>query len=154
MRLLLDDLAIQQFVRPALVQAGFQVDIVTDGKRAEVRALEGIHDAPARLDRAAGSSRLVVNVDSARHEAAGSAVPSAAISEAINSGLNRRQVRLQEAPDSDRGAGPVDPPITRFREMVRSLLTPESPKESDKASAADFPRMSGCISTVVRRGLK
>lgn len=47
MRLLLveDDLAIQQFVRQALVQAGYQVDTATDGKRAEVLALEGIHDA-------------------------------------------------------------------------------------------------------------
>jgi len=46
-RLLLveDDLAIQQFLARALVQAGYRVDAVPDARRAEALALEGVHDA-------------------------------------------------------------------------------------------------------------
>ena len=47
MRLLLveDDLHIQQFLKRALVEAGYQVDAALDAKAAEALALEGVHDA-------------------------------------------------------------------------------------------------------------
>jgi DNA-binding response OmpR family regulator len=47
MRLLLveDDLPIQQFLKRALLEAGYQVDTASDAKTAETAALEGIHDA-------------------------------------------------------------------------------------------------------------
>jgi len=47
MRLLLveDDIGIQGFLRKALVEAGFQVDVAGDAKSGERKALEGIHDA-------------------------------------------------------------------------------------------------------------
>ena len=47
MRLLLveDDVPIQDFLRRALVEAGYQVDVASDAKTAELKALEGIHDA-------------------------------------------------------------------------------------------------------------
>jgi DNA-binding response OmpR family regulator len=47
MRLLLveDDLPIQQFLKRALVEAGYQVDTASNAKTAEAAALEGIHDA-------------------------------------------------------------------------------------------------------------
>jgi two-component system copper resistance phosphate regulon response regulator CusR len=47
MRLLLveDDLSIQQFLRRALVEAGYQVDTAGDAQTGEALALEGIHDA-------------------------------------------------------------------------------------------------------------
>src|SRR6202166_5301715 len=46
MRLLLveDDAAIQDFLRRALVEAGYQVDVASDAKTGELKALEGIHD--------------------------------------------------------------------------------------------------------------
>ncbi len=46
MRLLVveDDLAIQEFLRRALVEAGYQVDVAADGHTAEALASEGIHD--------------------------------------------------------------------------------------------------------------
>jgi two-component system copper resistance phosphate regulon response regulator CusR len=47
MRLLLveDDLAIQDFLRRALIEAGYQVDVACNAKVGEAIALEGIHDA-------------------------------------------------------------------------------------------------------------
>jgi DNA-binding response OmpR family regulator len=47
MRLLLveDDLAIQDFLKRALVEAGYQVDVAGNAKAGELKALEGIHDA-------------------------------------------------------------------------------------------------------------
>jgi len=47
MRLLLveDDVAIQEFLSRALMEAGYQVDAASDAKTAEALALEGIHDA-------------------------------------------------------------------------------------------------------------
>jgi len=47
MRLLLveDDLAIQDFLRRALIEAGYQVDVTSNAKAGEAIALEGIHDA-------------------------------------------------------------------------------------------------------------
>jgi DNA-binding response OmpR family regulator len=47
MRLLVveDDLAIQGFLKRALVEAGYQVDAAGDAKTGELKALEGIHDA-------------------------------------------------------------------------------------------------------------
>jgi two-component system copper resistance phosphate regulon response regulator CusR len=47
MRLLLveDDLAIQDFLRRALIEAGYQVDVACNAKAGEAIALEGIHDA-------------------------------------------------------------------------------------------------------------
>jgi two-component system copper resistance phosphate regulon response regulator CusR len=47
MRLLLveDDSAIQEFVKRALVEAGYQVDVASNAKDGERRALEGVHDA-------------------------------------------------------------------------------------------------------------
>src|SRR5579872_7121963 len=47
MRLLLveDDLHIQQFLKRALVEAGYQVDAAVNAKAAETLALEGFHDA-------------------------------------------------------------------------------------------------------------
>jgi DNA-binding response OmpR family regulator len=47
MRLLVieDDQAIQEFLRRALVEAGYQVDTASDAKTGERMALEGIHDA-------------------------------------------------------------------------------------------------------------
>ena len=47
MRLLLveDDVAIQEFLKRALTEAGYQVDAASDAKTAEALALEGIHDA-------------------------------------------------------------------------------------------------------------
>jgi DNA-binding response OmpR family regulator len=47
MRLLLveDDIAIQEFLKRALTEAGYQVDAASDAKTAEALALEGIHDA-------------------------------------------------------------------------------------------------------------
>ena len=47
MRLLLveDDVPIQDFLRRALVEAGYQVDVASDAKTGELKALEGIHDA-------------------------------------------------------------------------------------------------------------
>jgi DNA-binding response OmpR family regulator len=47
MRLLLveDDVPIQDFLRRALVEAGYQVDVARDAKTGELKALEGIHDA-------------------------------------------------------------------------------------------------------------
>jgi two-component system copper resistance phosphate regulon response regulator CusR len=47
MRLLLveDDLAIQDFLRRALIEAGYQVDVASNAKTGEATALEGIHDA-------------------------------------------------------------------------------------------------------------
>src|SRR5580700_4928289 len=47
MRLLLveDDLHIQQFLKRALVEAGYQVDAAVNAKAAEALALEGVHDA-------------------------------------------------------------------------------------------------------------
>ena len=47
MRLLLveDDLPIQQFLKRALSEAGYQVDTASNAKTAEAAALEGIHDA-------------------------------------------------------------------------------------------------------------
>ncbi len=47
MRLLLveDDLPIQQFLKRALLEAGYQVDTAGNAKAAETAALEGIHDA-------------------------------------------------------------------------------------------------------------
>ncbi len=47
MRLLLveDDLAIRAFLKRALLEAGYQVDIACDAKTGELQALEGIHDA-------------------------------------------------------------------------------------------------------------
>ena len=47
MRLLLveDDLAIREFLKRALLEAGYGVDIASDAKTGELRALEGIHDA-------------------------------------------------------------------------------------------------------------
>jgi CheY-like chemotaxis protein len=45
MRLLLveDDLSIQQFLKRALVEAGYQVDAASTAKAGEAMALEGIH---------------------------------------------------------------------------------------------------------------
>ena len=47
MRLLLveDDLAIQDFLKRALVDAGYQVDTAGNARTGELRALEGVHDA-------------------------------------------------------------------------------------------------------------
>jgi DNA-binding response OmpR family regulator len=47
MRLLLveDDVAIQEFLKRALIEAGYQVDTASDAETAETLALEGIHDA-------------------------------------------------------------------------------------------------------------
>lgn len=47
MRLLLveDDLPIQQFLKRALLEAGYQVDTAGNAKTAESAALEGVHDA-------------------------------------------------------------------------------------------------------------
>lgn len=47
MRLLLveDDLAIQGFLKRALSEAGYQVDVAHDAKTGERKALEGVHDA-------------------------------------------------------------------------------------------------------------
>src|SRR5208282_3369564 len=47
MRLLLveDDVSIQQFLKRALVEAGYQVDAASNAKAGEAMALEGIHDA-------------------------------------------------------------------------------------------------------------
>jgi len=47
MRLLLveDDVAIQQFLNRALVEAGYQVDTASDAKTGEAMALQGTHDA-------------------------------------------------------------------------------------------------------------
>ncbi len=47
MRLLIveDDAAIQDFLKRALVEAGYQVDIAATAAAAELKALEGIHDA-------------------------------------------------------------------------------------------------------------
>ena len=47
MRLLLveDDLHIQQFLKRALVEAGYQVDAAVNAKAGEALALEGVHDA-------------------------------------------------------------------------------------------------------------
>src|SRR5580692_12274688 len=47
MRLLLveDDASIQQFLKRALVEAGYQVDTAGTAKAGEALALEGIHDA-------------------------------------------------------------------------------------------------------------
>src|ERR1039458_7525177 len=47
MRLLLveDDASIQQFLKRALTEAGYQVDAASTAKAAETMALEGIHDA-------------------------------------------------------------------------------------------------------------
>ena len=46
MRLLLveDDIPIQQFVKRALMEAGYQVDTAGTAKAAERMAIEGIHD--------------------------------------------------------------------------------------------------------------
>jgi two-component system copper resistance phosphate regulon response regulator CusR len=46
MRLLLveDDVAIQDFLKRALVEAGYQVDVAGNAKTGELKALEGIHD--------------------------------------------------------------------------------------------------------------
>jgi DNA-binding response OmpR family regulator len=40
-----DDVAIQDFLKRALVEAGFQVDVAGNAKTGELKALEGIHDA-------------------------------------------------------------------------------------------------------------
>src|SRR5450755_740084 len=47
MRLLLveDDLSIQQFLKRALVEAGYQVDTASTAQAGETMASEGIHDA-------------------------------------------------------------------------------------------------------------
>ena len=47
MRLLLveDDVSIQQFLKRALLEAGYQVDTASTAKAGEALALEGIHDA-------------------------------------------------------------------------------------------------------------
>jgi DNA-binding response OmpR family regulator len=47
MRLLIieDDQAIQGFLERALVEAGYQVDIASNAKTGELKALDGIHDA-------------------------------------------------------------------------------------------------------------
>src|SRR5580700_11696411 len=47
MRLLLveDDVAIQGFLKRALVESGYQVDTASNAKTGELKALEGIHDA-------------------------------------------------------------------------------------------------------------
>ena len=47
MRLLVieDDLAIQGFLKRALVEAGYQVDTASNAKAGELNALEGVHDA-------------------------------------------------------------------------------------------------------------
>src|SRR6202451_3700224 len=47
MRLLLveDDVSIQQFLKRALVEAGYQVDTADNAKSGELKALEGTHDA-------------------------------------------------------------------------------------------------------------
>ncbi len=47
MRLLIveDDLAIQEFLKRALVESGYQVDSANNAKAGELKALEGIHDA-------------------------------------------------------------------------------------------------------------
>ena len=47
MRLLVveDDIPIQQFLKRALVGAGYQVDTASTAKAGETMALEGIHDA-------------------------------------------------------------------------------------------------------------
>jgi DNA-binding response OmpR family regulator len=47
MRLLLveDDIRIHSFLSRALIEAGYQVDVASDGKTGEALALEGIHDA-------------------------------------------------------------------------------------------------------------
>jgi two-component system copper resistance phosphate regulon response regulator CusR len=39
-----DDLAIQEFLRRALLEAGYQVDVASDAATAETLAAEGIHD--------------------------------------------------------------------------------------------------------------
>lgn len=46
MRLLVveDDLAIQEFLRRALIEAGYQVDVASDAESAQRLASEGIHD--------------------------------------------------------------------------------------------------------------
>ncbi|HVB58831.1 MAG TPA: response regulator transcription factor [Candidatus Acidoferrales bacterium] len=46
MRLLVveDDLAIQSFLERALKEAGYEVDTASNGRTAELKALEGIHD--------------------------------------------------------------------------------------------------------------
>jgi DNA-binding response OmpR family regulator len=46
MRLLLveDDVAIRDFLQRALVEAGYKVDMASNAKTGELRALEGIHD--------------------------------------------------------------------------------------------------------------
>src|SRR5579862_3817937 len=47
MRLLLveDDPAIQDFLKRALMESGYQVDTAGNAKAGELKALEGIHDA-------------------------------------------------------------------------------------------------------------
>jgi two-component system copper resistance phosphate regulon response regulator CusR len=39
-----DDVAIQEFLRRALTEAGYQVDVASDARTAEAQASEGIHD--------------------------------------------------------------------------------------------------------------
>ena len=47
MRLLLveDDVAIQGFLKRALVESGYNVDAANNAKTGEIKALEGIYDA-------------------------------------------------------------------------------------------------------------
>src|SRR6202035_3630324 len=40
-----DDISIQQFLKRALTEAGYQVDTASTARAAETMALEGIHDA-------------------------------------------------------------------------------------------------------------
>src|SRR6202050_4051801 len=40
-----DDLAIQDFLKRALIEAGYQVDTAGNARTGELRALEGVHDA-------------------------------------------------------------------------------------------------------------